>query len=1028
MGQPAIAMTDHGNLHGMVKFYKEGKKQGIKPIIGCEVYVVRDRTVKDPKNRNYNHLVLLAKNETGLKNLITIVSDSSINGFYHNPRTDYEMLRNHSEGIICLSACQAGEIGEAIIEDNYSMAMEKAILYNDIFEDFYLEIQAGSTERQLKMNEGVVQLSQELGIPLVVTNDSHYIKEEDAEDHEILLAIQVGKTMADENRFKFDSNVYWVKSEEETRRMLMATENITPDVIDQAIANTLEVAEKCNVEITLGEVHYPNFEVPEGETLHSFLKKEAEYGLFHYAMRKDIDLQKYQDRLEYELSVIEDAGLSGYMLIVKDYVEYANKNGIPTGPGRGSAAGALVSFLIGITKIDPLEHNLMFERFYVPGRTSVPDIDLDICKIKRQELLDYVIEKYGAENVSHIGTFGTLGAKMALKDVARALGIPLQISDAITAAVPEAIVDEETDEAIKITIDTALAESEELRQYAKQYPKLFSVARKLEGIARHTSSHAAGIVISPVCLDGIMPLMRNKKEGDSLPITQLDMNDVEDLGFVKMDFLGLESLTTIQEALDLIEEKIDLTEIPLDDPNVYEMICNLDTLGIFQVSTNVGKKMTKDLQPKSFQELTDILAIGRPGPMKSGQDKEYIARKFGYKQISYAHPKLEPILSSTYGVIIYQEQIMQIVRELAGFTHAEADQVRKAVGKKNMDLIRSLGEDFIKGCEKLETLTPDQARSMWESIQRYGEYCFNLSHAASYAIISYWMAWLKYYYPTEFMAATLSTELRGNAKDKDKKVSDTIQECKRMGIKILPPSIRDSNRNFSVENGQIRFGIAGIKGVGPAAVEAIFSAGPYESLEDFMDKVEKRKCNKKVILALIMAGAFDFDCPNRIDLLRRFAEKRKEDYPESVYVDRETTIEIPNEYLVKTKLEWEKIFLGGYISDHPIGELESESLRDKFPGDKIMIAGVVNSIRQVKVKRGRSAGRDMAFASIGTPEGEVRVVIFPDQWDENGHKVEEGKIVRIRGKLEKDSNVIADYITNPRVAEMNSLVEVGESQ
>lgn len=362
MGQPAIAMTDHGNLHGMVKFYKEGKKQGIKPIIGCEVYVVRDRTVKDPKNRNYNHLVLLAKNETGLKNLITIVSDSSINGFYHNPRTDYEMLRNHSEGIICLSACQAGEIGEAIIEDNYSMAMEKAILYNDIFEDFYLEIQAGSTERQLKMNEGVVQLSQELGIPLVVTNDSHYIKEEDAEDHEILLAIQVGKTMADENRFKFDSNVYWVKSEEETRRMLMAAENITPDIIDQAIANTLEVAEKCNVEITLGEVHYPNFEVPEGETLHSFLKKEAEYGLFHYAMRKDIDLQKYQDRLEYELSVIEDAGLSGYMLIVKDYVEYANKNGIPTGPGRGSAAGALVSFLIGITKIDPLEHNLMFER------------------------------------------------------------------------------------------------------------------------------------------------------------------------------------------------------------------------------------------------------------------------------------------------------------------------------------------------------------------------------------------------------------------------------------------------------------------------------------------------------------------------------------------------------------------------------------------------------------------------------------------------------------------------------------------
>lgn len=1189
MGQSAVAITDHGTLYGMVKFYKECVKHEIKPILGVEAYVVSDRLAKT-KRSEHRHLVLLAKNNKGLENIIKIASDANLNGFHYEPRTDHEILKKYGEGIIALSACMGGEIPKFLINDEFDKAVELTQFYKDIFDDFYLEIQAGLTKEQDLMNEKVVELSAVTGVPIVVTSDSHYLKKEDFEAHDVLLAVQTVKLVDDPARFRFDSNAYWVKTEDETRKVLLSRGNLSPVVIDEAIANSVKIADMCNATITLGEIYYPEFPIPDGHSIHSYLEYQANKGFFEFAMDNSIDIPKYRERLDYELDVIKDAGLSGYFLVVQDILKQANEKGIATGPGRGcftpetpiylssgetkpiskinigdkiinrfcqedvvvdkfiytiwedileiytdtefapirltkdhkvlsvdnktlsrhqklstlknddisnllkwkpssklsagdyvvlpravnpknkenslvdknyvyvqiediktvkyfglvydlqiekdpsfttasfiahnSAAGSLVSRLLNITHVDPIKFNLSFQRFYVPGRSGRPDIDLDIERLRRQEVLNYVIGKYSMDRVAHIGTFGTMGAKTSIRDVCRAMNVGIDESDLISSAIPEAIVDEATGDRLEISLENSLNDSQDLRNFQKKHPKVFEIAQKLEGLPRHTSSHAAGVVIAPVSLFGQIPLMKNKKEKDSLPIAQLDMDDVEDMGFLKFDLLGLEALSINRQTLEMIEkrtgEKIRLNSIPLDDQEVFKMIRSLETLGVFQICTNVGKLMTSQVKPTEFNHLVAILAIGRPGPMQSGQDKEYIARKEGWKEVSYAHPLLESILKNTYGVMLYQEQLMEITRALAGFDHAMADNMRKAMAKKNMDMIEKLGIQFVQGCKDNDTLDDAMAKDLWNQMAEFGHYCFNLSHAVSYAMTTYVQAWLKYYYPTEFMAATLAAEYRGSGKDKDQRVLDALQECKRLEIRILPPDVNKSGVDCTTEDYKvIRLGLGSVKGIGPSAIEEILAKRPFSSLFDFFNSVEKRKCNKKVLVSLALSGCFDFEFSTRLECFEAVFELRKEKNPRIAYVDRSLTLDIPSKYTLRTKLEWEKAFLGGYITGHPLEELELPSWKNVFPGTKVVVGGICYKVTATKVKRGASAGRSMGFAWLETPEGNIKIVLFPNQWDKFRGKISQGNVVKVYGKMDKDNQVIANNITNPRLKSLD---------
>lgn len=1056
LGMPAVAVTEHGNMHSYFKFYKACQKEGVKPILGCEVYTCDDRTQKDKSVlREYHHLVLLAKNNEGLENLVKIVSDASLVGFYQKPRTDFGFLKEHGKGIIALSACQAGLIPEFLLKDvpscwevrgkkkqinlkltksfrnlrsankGYDRARELVDLHKEIFDEFYLELEASDTHRQIVLNRLLVKLAKETNTPLVVTNDSHYVLKEDAEVHEVLLAIQTNSKLKDPNRFKLDSNCYWFKSEEETIEYLKLSE-LDQEIIDEAITNTGLIAEKCNVELELGTFHFPEVDIPEGETASSHLEAEANKGLEEMVRTFGLDYAKYKERLDYELKVICEMGFAEYFLVVKDIYDFARKENIMAGPARGSAGGALVSRCLGITKIDPIKHDLSFERFLCPGRVSLPDIDCDFSPAQRKKLFQYLIDKYGAEKCAHIGTFGTLNPRMLIRDIGRAYDIPFEIVDQIAKAVPEMITDEESGDRISITIDSSLEESEVLQEYAERYPYIFDAARKLEGLPRHTSVHAAGIIISPHPLYGRVPLARNKDPLDPLAITMVDMHDMEDLGYVKMDLLGVEALTIIDECVKSIEKihnvKVDLLKVPLDDPKVYRNICNMKIFGIFQISTNVGKKMVSKIQPENFNELVDILALARPGPMKSGQDQEYVMRKIGVKPIDYPHEDLKELLSKTYGLFLYQEQCMGITRILAGFDHMDADRFRKGIGKKIPELIEEIKTEFLEGCKVVGKASPEVAEKVWGMLEKFAGYGFNLSHAVAYAYITYWMAWLKTYYPTEFMAATLTSEYQGSGADKDTKVADAMFECRNMGIKILQPNINESSNKFEViGNKKIRFPISAIKGVGAKAVEAIIEHKPYDSLDDFVERVPKRNCNKKIVQILILAGAFDFYHPNRLMLIQLYFDIRGEKPDAEVKVDRKTKIKIPKnsvDYDFYEMLEWERILLGSYVSGHPLEQLEADTWKDKDPGSRITVVGKVYDHRNLEIKKGRSAGRMMSIVNIDTVEGQLTVVLFADEFEKFRDKIRKNNIIKVTGKFgERDGEpqVIASNVTLPRI-------------
>ena len=932
LGMDSIALTDHGVMYGVIDFYKACKKEGIKPIIGCEVYVAnRTRFDKEAGLDYNNHLILLAKNNEGYKNLTKLVSMGFTDGFYYKPRIDKEILEKYHEGLICCSACLAGEVNQAILKDDIEKAKEVALWFKNVFgEDYYLEIQNNGIKEQVLANQKLIELSKTLDIPLVATNDAHYLTREDAYNHEVLLCIQTGKKMKDEDRMKFDTEELYIKSQEE---MIDYFKNVPA-----AIENTVKIADKCNVEFEFGHTILPNYDVPEEFATHyDYLKKLCEDGIKErYGENPTEEIQK---RAEYELSVINKMGYVDYYLIVWDYINYAKSVGIPVGPGRGSGAGSILAYAIGITDIDPIKYNLLFERFLNPERVSMPDFDVDFCYERRQEVIDYVCNKYGNDHVSQIITFGTMSARMVIRDVARVLDVPYSEADKLAKMIPNEL---------HITIKKALEQNRELNEIYETNPeikKLLNIAMALEGMPRQASTHACGIVITKEPVVNYVPLYVNMKDGAIS--TQYIMTTLEELGLLKMDFLGLRTLTVIQDAINLVKEhrKIDVKfDEDMNDPNVYKLWAKGESVGIFQFESQGMTNFMKELKPDSLEDIIAGVSLYRPGPMD--QIPRYIKNKLNPEHAEYTHPSLEPILNVTYGCMVYQEQVMQIVRDLAGYSLGRADLVRRAMGKKKLDVMAKEREYFIHG--KLDEngnveipgcvrngIDEESANKIFDEMAEFAKYAFNKSHAAAYAVVSYRTAYLKAYYPEEFMAATLNSFL-GNLD----KVPAYIDECKRLHIDILKPDINKSFTKFTVNNGKIRFGLGSIKNVGIAAVDAIVAEreknGEFESFTNFCERMQEEAVNKKCIESLIKAGAFDEFSETRSTLMASFENildtitdsSRKmfkgqvtmfDLNPEDEQVnDLKYNLTTLKEYSKKELLSMEKEMLGLYISGHPL--------------------------------------------------------------------------------------------------------------
>ncbi|HED23501.1 MAG TPA: DNA polymerase III subunit alpha, partial [Firmicutes bacterium] len=837
---PAVAITDHGTMFGVIDFYRAAKKAGIKPIIGCEVYVaLRSRLQKEVRRDDSQyHLVLLAENNTGYQNLTRLVSAGFLEGFYYKPRIDRELLEKHHEGLIAMSACLAGEIPTLILQRQPDKAREAAVYYRDLFgpDNFYLELHDHGLPEQKIVNEGLIRISKEENIPLAASNDVHYLNREDAAVHDVLLCIQTGKTVDDEDRMRFEKQEFYFKTAGEMAERF--------EEYPEALANTVLIAERCNVEKDFSQRHLPEFDLPEGDNPHEYLKKLCYQGL---EKRYSDITPEMRERLEYELSVIRQMGFANYFLIVWDLIEYARKAQVIVGPGRGSAAGSLVAYCLGITNIEPLQHSLLFERFLNPERISMPDIDIDFCDDKRDRVLHYVTKKYGQERVAQIITFGTMAARAAVRDVGRAMAIPYAEVDRIAKLIPMEP---------KMTITKALKQSRELQQLYREdrYRELLDTSLAVEGMPRHASTHAAGVVIAREPLVNYVPLYRT---ADGAVVTQFPMNTLEDLGLLKMDFLGLKTLSIIGEALDNIrrrhEMEIKIEEIPLDDPNTYAMLSQGETTGTFQLESAGMRNVLRELIPNKFEDLIAVVALYRPGPMD--QIPVFIESKHGHRRIKYAHPVLEPILNETYGVIVYQEQIMEIAARMAGFTLGQADLLRRAIGKKKKEILDQQQELFIQGCTK-NGYSEDLAAEIYDLILKFASYGFNKSHAAAYALIAYQTAYLKANYPVEYMAAIMTVYCSNSDK-----VALYIADCRRMGLEVLPPDINESETHFTVVgNKKIRFGLAAVKNVGLGAIESIIQNRrdkPYASLRDFTSRVDMRLCNRKVLESLIKCGAFD---------------------------------------------------------------------------------------------------------------------------------------------------------------------------
>ncbi|MEL1134386.1 DNA polymerase III subunit alpha [Desulfitobacterium sp. THU1] len=1028
LGMPAVAITDHGVMYGVIDFYKACKKAGIKPIIGCEVYVAPHRRTERVPGRDDNnrHLVLLAENEEGYKNLIKLVSMAHVDGFYYKPRVDKDILRKHSQGLIALGACLAGEVSEYILNNQLETAIKSALEYEDIFGkgNFFLEVQDHGLEEQQRVNVGMFQVHKRTGIPMVATNDVHYVNREDAFIQDVLICIQTGKNLTDSSRMSFSSEEFFLKSEAEMN--LLFGEH--PEIL----ANTAEIAKRCQVDFKFGDHFLPDFEVPEGYTLDAYLRQKCYEAFPRFYPNQTAE---ETERLEYELGVIAQTGFSGYFLIVADFCQYARQNGIAVGPGRGSAAASMVAYLMRITAVEPMQHDLLFERFLNPERVSMPDIDIDFDPEGRERVIHYVMEKYGADKVCQIITFGTMGAKAAIRDVGRVLGIPLARVDKVAKAIPSDL---------GMTLEKALTVSPDLGKLVEEdeeIKKLYDIARALEGMPRHFSTHAAGVVIAKEALDTYIPLQRTSDGGFTM--TQFPMKTVEEVGLLKMDFLGLRNLTIIQEALHQIQvncgETIDLEELPLDDQSTYEMLSTGSSTGVFQLESGGMRNVLKELKPSCFEDIIAVVALFRPGPME--QIPEFIRRKHGGK-ISYIHPMLEPILKSTYGVIVYQEQVMQIARDLAGYSLGRADLLRRAMGKKKMEIMEEerqsfiyglkspSGEEIIPGALKCG-LSEQEAVEIFDLMAKFAEYGFNKGHATAYAFISYQTAYLKANYPLEFNAALISTVM--NSADK---VSFYIHEARQSGIQILPPDVQCSQVGFSIEGQGIRFGLGAIRNVGVNVVEKIIEArqeGPFASLYDFCIRVDAKVLNKRVLESLLRAGAFSSICQRAqglvaLDSVLEMAQQRQKDKESGQFslfdfgdsVDEGVDLPDVEEYPPQELLAMEKEYLGLYLSGHPLESVlpklknaTSEDIMSCLEGDeekKVILGGIVTGYRTTVTKRGEM----MASFVLEDLTGTIDVLVFPRIFAQSA-RLTDDQIVVVEGRYnirDEERKIFAERITD----------------
>lgn len=1030
LGMNSAAITDHGVMYGVIDFYKAARAAGIKPILGCEVYVAPgsrfDRELSHGDDRYY-HLVLLAENNKGYQNLMKIVSKGFVEGYYYKPRVDMEVLETYHEGIIALSACLAGEVQRYLVRGLYEEAKETAYKYEKCFGkgNFFLELQDHGIPEQKTVNAGLMRMSQETGIELVATNDVHYTYAEDAEPHDILLCLQTGKKLSDENRMRYEGGQYFVKSEEEMRALF--------PYAAQAIDNTQKIADRCNVEIEFGVTKLPHFDVPEGYDSWTYLNKLCHEGLVRRYPDKHEELLP---KLDYELSVIQKMGYVDYFLIVWDFINYARTHGIPVGPGRGSAAGSLVSYTTGITNIDPIRYNLLFERFLNPERVTMPDIDIDFCYERRSEVIDYVIEKYGKDCVTQIVTFGTLAARGVIRDVGRVMDLPYNFCDTIAKNIPNEL---------NITIDKALIMNPELRSMYESdetVKRLIDMAKRLEGLPRHTSMHAAGVVISQKAMDEYVPLSRSS---DGTITTQFVMTTIEELGLLKMDFLGLRTLTVISDAVKLVEKnhgiKIDVDNIDYNDKKVLDSIGTGRCDGVFQLESAGMKNFMKELKPQSLEDVIAGISLYRPGPMDF--IPKYIKGKNEPESVTYVCKELEPILEPTYGCIVYQEQVMQIVQNLAGYTMGQADNIRRAMSKKKQYVIDAERQNFVYGNEEqgikgciANGISEQAANQIYDSMVDFAKYAFNKSHAAAYAVVAYQTAYLKYYYPVEFMAALMTSVI-----DNTRKVAEYIYSCRQMGIKVLSPDINEGEGRFLATKDGIRYGMYAIKSIGRQVIDIILAEreanGKYITLSDFLSRVAGREVNKRAVENLIKAGACDGLDGNRQQMLLVYntlidnlnQEKKNSLAGQMSLFDlvseeekKAYEVRFPNveEYTKEIKLGFEKEVLGIYLSGHPLEEyeekwrknisavtadfmLDEETNAVKIKDNQSVVIGGIITEKTIKYTKQNKA---MAFITIEDLFGTVEVIIFPRDYEKYSRYLNEDEKVFIAGhaNVEEDKN------------------------
>lgn len=1016
----SIALTDHGTMYGVVEFFEKAKKRGIKPIIGCEMYLAPNGMLnKRPNidNQRY-HLVLLAKDKEGYKNLVKLATKAHLDGFYYKPRIDKELLKKYSSGLIGLSACLSGEIPRIILNGDIEKAKNTALEYQDIFGkgNFYLELQHHpGIKEYAQVNKEIIRIGRETKIPLIVTNDVHYVKPEDAEAQDVLMAIQTDKKASDQNRITMKADDF----------SLRPTERVMEEFkeVPEAIENSQRIVEQCNFEFELGKIKLPHFEVPAKESPETYLKKLCQQGLKRCYPNPS---KEVLERLNYELDVIKKTGFASYFLIVSDFVNWAKSKNIAVGPGRGSAAGSIVSYLLNITELDPLKYNLLFERFLNPERISMPDIDMDFADLRRDEVIEYVSQKYGSNRVAQIITFGTMAARAAVRDVGRAMDYSYNFCDQIAKMIP-----------FGLTLEKAIYQSQELNQSYEtdeNTRKLIDMAMKLEGVARHASTHAAGIVITKDNIDNLVP-RQHPTQNDQTIVTQYEMHAIEDLGLLKMDFLGLRTLTVIEDTLNQIEQqtgkRIELSKIPFDDKKTFHLFRQANTTGVFQLESNGMKRYLKQLKPTQFEDITAMVALYRPGPMEF--IPEFIARKHGHKEVKYLHPGLKPILQNTYGICVYQEQLMQISRDLAGFSLSEADVLRKAVGKKIKKLLDEQKEKVIEGMVN-NRISEQIAQKIWQTIEPFAQYGFNRAHSACYALIGFQTAYLKAHYPAEFMAALMTSE-----QNDTERIAFLVNECKQMNLKVLPPNINESDQNFTkTGEGIIRFGLNAIKNVGHNVVRTIVEErkknNQYQSVANFIERVESKDLNKKSLESLIKCGALDvFGDRNQLLAsteqllnLARENQKAKKQGQSSLFSNQIASVSFDFKLAQaetinqRDALAWEKELLGLYLSEHPLKQYQERlnklavschNLTRNLIGRRVRVGGIINKIRKINTR----AGQPMLFVELEDSTDKIEIVVFPKVLEQTATAWQEDKIVLVSGRLNERDNSLKILCDNVKV-------------